>query len=116
MPTEPLMINFPATSSAEGNRLASGLADALREVDPNIVVDRHRERPDTQDLGATLAVILGTAAVTAIAKGIGAWLARNSGARIEIRRRGKVILAATHLDSKDVAAIAEALSREEKPL
>jgi hypothetical protein len=48
-----------------------------------------------------------------VAKGIAAWLARNSGARIEIRRKGEVVLTATHLDSKDVPRLAAALSNEE---
>lgn len=109
---EALAISFADASAAEGNRLASTLAEALRDVDPSIVVDRQRERSDTQDFGASLAVILGTTAATALAKGIGAWLARNSGARIEIRRKGKVVLVATHLDSKDIPRIAEALSSE----
>ena len=110
MLTESLLFTFPDASVAEGNRLASSLADALQDMDPNIVVDRQRERADTQDFGATLAVILGTAAVTAVAKGIAAWLARNSGARIEIRRKGELVLLATHLDSHDVSRIAEALT------
>ena len=110
MLTESLLFTFPDASVAEGNRLASSLADALQDMDPNIVVDRQRERADTQDFGAILAVILGTAAVTAVAKGIAAWLARNSGARIEIRRKGELVLLATHLDSQDVSRIAEALT------
>ena len=113
MPTDSLIVTFPDASAAEGNHLASTLADALRDVDPKIVVDRQRERPDTQDFGASLAVVLGTAAVDAFAKGIATWLTRNSGARIEIRRKGKLILLATHLDSKDVPRLAEAISREE---
>jgi hypothetical protein len=113
MPNESLTIAFPGASMADGNRLASTLADTLREVDPNIIVDRQRERPDTQDFGATLAVLVATAAATELAKGIAAWLARNSGARIEVRRKGKVVLLATHLDSRDIPRIAEALSREE---
>jgi hypothetical protein len=113
MPNAALTITFPDASMAEGNRLASTLADALRDADRNILVDRQRERPDTQDFGATLAVILGTAAATALAKGVAAWLARNSGVRIEIRRNGKLVLLANHLDSKDVPRIAEALAGEE---
>jgi hypothetical protein len=73
-------------------------------------VDRQRERADTQDFGASLGVILGTAAASAVAKGIAAWLAHNSGARIEIRRGNEIVLKATHLDSKDVSRIAEAFS------
>jgi hypothetical protein len=113
MPTEPLIVTFPDASVAEGNRLAGTLADTLNDLDPSITVDRRRERAETQDFGATLAVVLGTAAATAMAKGIASWLAKNSGARIEIRRGDKVILSATHLDSKDVPRIAEAFSPKE---
>jgi len=113
MTADSVIVTFPDCSIAEGNRLAGTLSDALRDVDPSIVVDRQRERPDTQDFGATLAILLGSAAATALAKGVVAWLARNSGARIEIRRKGKVVLLATHLDSNDVPRIAEAFSREE---
>ena len=78
-----------------------------RDVDPGVVVARQRERPDTQDFGASLAVVLGTAA----AKGIAAWMPRNSGVQVEIRRQGKIVMVASHLDSKDVPRIAEALSK-----
>jgi hypothetical protein len=111
MANDPFTISFPGVSVAEGNRFASSLADALRDSDSSVAVERQRERPDTQDFGASLAVILGTAAVTAVAKGIEAWLARNSGAQIEIRRNDNVVLIASHLDSKDVPQIAAALSK-----
>ncbi|HYK38327.1 effector-associated constant component EACC1 [Alloacidobacterium sp.] len=106
------IVSFGDASTAEGNQFAGTLAETLRDLDPTIVVDRQRERADTQDFGATLAVMAGTAAATALAKGIAAWLARNSGAHIEIRREGEVVLVASHLDSKDVPRIAEALSRK----
>jgi hypothetical protein len=107
---EPLIVTFPSTSAAESNKLANTLASALRDIDRSVVVERQRERPDAQDFGSSLSVILGTAAATAVAKGVAAWLARNSGAQIEIRRNGKVVLTATHLDSKDVPRITEAFS------
>jgi hypothetical protein len=113
MSAEPLIISFGEEASvAEANRLSSTLAEALRDIDPSIVVNRQRERADTQDFGASLAVFVGTAAATALARGIAAWLARNGGARIEMRRNGEVLLVATHLDSKDVPRIAEVLSRK----
>jgi Effector Associated Constant Component 1 len=111
MSTESVIVRFPNASSAEGNRFAGSLADALRDVDRGIVVDRQRERPDTQDFGASLAVVLGTAAATAVAKGIAGWMARNSGVQIEIRRHGQIVMVASHLDSKDVPRIVEAISR-----
>jgi len=111
MPKDGLVLRFADTSVAEGNRLAASLADALRDCDPAVRVDRERERADTQDFGASLSIILGTAAVNALAKGIASWLQRNSGARIEIRRDNNVVLTATRLDSGDVPKIAEALAR-----
>jgi len=111
MPTGPLIFSFSDATVAEGNRLAGSLAQTLRDIGPDISVERQRERPDTQDFGATLVVILGTTAVTALAKGIATWLARNSGASVEVKRDGNVVLSASHLDSQDVARIAEALSQ-----
>ena len=105
----PFVITFPNTSTAEANRYAADLASTLRELDSQLKVDQQRERPDTQDCGATLAIILGTASVTAIAKGISAWLARHSGAKIQINADGSVV--ASNLDSRDAARIAEALQR-----
>lgn len=113
MLAEPLIVTFPGTSAAEGNRLAGNLATSLSDIDESIVVDRQRELKDSQDLGATLAIMMGTAAATALAKGIATWMARNSGAQIEIRRKGKLVLRANNLDSKDIPRIAEAFSSRE---
>lgn len=107
-----ILIGFPGISVAESNQHANSLADFLSDTTRGITITRTKERPDAQDFGGTLAIILGTASVTALAKGISAWLARNSGARVEIRKEGKVVLAASNLDSKDVTRIAEALSEQ----
>ena len=71
MPAESLLFSFVDSSTAEGNRLANYLGDALRDISPDISVERVRTRTDTQDFGASLAIILGTAAATALARGIG---------------------------------------------
>src|SRR5882724_8423163 len=104
-----LTISFPGSSTAEGNRYAGSLSDELRGIDPAVSVDRLRESPATLDFGATLAVVLGTVSVTAVANGVASWLARHSGARIEIKKNGSDV--ATDLDSRDAARIAEAFSR-----
>jgi hypothetical protein len=106
------ILSFSDVTTADGNRFAGSLASSLREADPNVSVERLRERADTQDFGASLAVILGTAAATAIAKGIATWLARNSGAKLEIRRNGKLVLSASQIDSKDVPKIAAAFAEK----
>ena len=109
MPDAPLVFSFADSSTAEGNRYAGSLADTLRDLDSSIEVQRLRERAETQDFGASLAIILGTTAITALAKGIASWLSRNSGAKIEIRHKGQVVMTASHLDSADVPKLAEAL-------
>jgi len=109
MHLQPFIITFPGASVAEANRYAADLAAVLREIDPEIAVEQRRDREDTQDFGATLAIILGTAAATAVAKGVAAWLARHSGAKIQIGADGSVL--ASNLDSRDAARIAEAFSR-----
>jgi hypothetical protein len=109
MSIAPILITFAGSTTADGNRFAGSLAETLRAVDPTIEVERVRERADTQDFGTSLAVVLGTAAVTELAKGFATWLSRNSGATIEIRREGHVIVTAGHLDSGDVSRLAETL-------
>lgn len=106
MDESPFTIKFPSASTAEANRYAADLAATLREVDRNLKVEQTRDRPDTQDFGATLVVLLGTASVTAVAQGVATWLARHSGAKIQINADGSVI--ASNLESGDAARIAEA--------
>lgn len=109
MSDSPFIITFPGASTAEANRYAADLRAALRELDQELKVEQQRDRADTQDFGATLAIILGTASVTAVAKGVAVWLARHSGAKIQINADGSVL--ASNLDSRDAARIAEAFTR-----
>jgi hypothetical protein len=109
MPSEPIIIRFPNVSLAEANQNAASLAESLRDIDRSVKVEQQRDRSDTQDFGATLVLVLGTASVTAIAQGISSWISRNSGAQIEISH-GKVT--AKNLNSADAARIAEALSSQ----
>jgi len=111
VPTEPLTITFGDATVADANRFAGSLADTLRDAHPSVIVDRHRGRADTQDAGTILSIVLAAPAAIAVAKGIAGWLARNAGVQIEVRRKGKVVLRATHLDSKDIPRIAEALAK-----
>jgi hypothetical protein len=105
-----VQLNFLDVSDKQADILAASLLDALRDIDAGFEVNRVRIRPDTQDFGASLVLVLGTAAAQVIARGISTWIARNSGAQIEIMRDGKPVLVASHLDSADAARIAEAMS------
>jgi hypothetical protein len=103
------VISFPGASTADANRFAADLAIVIRETGEGLKVKQQRARSETQDIGATLLVILGTASATALANGISSWLARHSGAKIQIDVDGKVV--ASNLDSRDAARIAQSFSR-----
>ena len=109
MRNSPFIITFPGASSADANVYAADLTTTLHRIDEEIQVSQDRDRLDTQDYGTIVQVVLGAASVTAIAKGLAAWLARHSGARIQISVDGSVV--ATNLESCDAARIAEAFGR-----
>lgn len=81
-----IVISFPDTDMATANELAGDLEESLAEDAPDLSVTRLREDPRTQDFGATLVLILGSTAVTALAKGIASWLARRQDAQLRLKR------------------------------
>jgi hypothetical protein len=81
-----VLVSFPDTDMATANDLAGDLKESLAEDMPDLSVGRFREDTRTQDFGATLAIILGSTAVTALAKGIASWLARRQDARLHLKR------------------------------
>jgi hypothetical protein len=81
-----ILISFPDTDMATANEFAGDLAEFLTEDTPDLSVTRIREDPRTQDFGATLAIILGSTAVTALARGVAAWLARRHDAQLLLKR------------------------------
>jgi Effector Associated Constant Component 1 len=88
------IIKFEDTSDADANRYASELRDILLDAVPNIEVRRRRDNPYTQDLGATLILVLGTPAAVTIVKAVGNWLALRRGT-ITIERDGGEITKVT---------------------
>jgi hypothetical protein len=103
-----VIIKFPGESDEEANKHAGGLADELSEIS-GVKAKPARERPETQDFGATLVLVLGTASVAAIANGIKSWLARTgTDAEIYGADGKKAIL--KNVASKDISQIAKALS------
>jgi hypothetical protein len=109
MQQDTVVLSFPGCSAKDANLHVQTLAESLTYTDPNLTLERRRDRTDTQDFGATLAIILGSAAVSTLARGIANWLARNSGARIDITTEDGQVLA-SNLNSGDVPRIIEALS------
>jgi hypothetical protein len=102
-------LSFTGATADDANRYASDLKDFLADVAAGASIEKRRDRSDTQDFGTTLVLVLGTTAVSAVARGIAAWLQRNSGARITVKNaHGELV--AEGLDSKDVARVVQALS------
>lgn len=105
---EDAIITFLSVSVAEANKLTDSLNRMIRETDRNVSVERRRTNPEAQDGGAMLAIILGSAAISAVAKGIAAWLAQHSGTMIEIQLPDgtsvKVKYASGHDTAETVAA------------
>src|SRR5260370_22026576 len=80
------IITFDNVSAADANRYAEELRQALLDASPDVEVHRRRDDPHTQDFGATLVLLLGTLAASAIATAIGNWLALHNRASLTIKR------------------------------
>ena len=103
-------IQFPNATPDLGNIYAEELQEELRDVlAAGDRIERRRTDPQSQDFGATLVLVLGTTAVTAIAEGIRTWLARNSGASVDIVV-GTTTVHGRNLDSQGVQELAKALA------
>jgi hypothetical protein len=103
-------IRFLGMTAAEADTAAADMAAFLKDAVTDrqqFQVDRQRTKPGSQDFGATLVLVLGTAAVTAVAKGVRSWLTAHTGTSIEITdERGHVV--ATNVDASSAAEIAKA--------
>ncbi len=105
-------ITFPGSTDGEANQLAGALQRRLVEADREISVRRERQNPHSQDGGATLAIILGSAAVTSVAKGIASWIARNAGTTIRIHSPDGTWVDVRNATGQDTAEIVGAALRK----
>ena len=102
------IVTFEGVSAAEANRYAQELRNALLDATPDIVVQRRRENPYTQDFGATLVLILGTPAAAAIIAAVGNWLKlRNSASLTWKTANGEILV--QNITSKNAAELAQLL-------
>jgi hypothetical protein len=106
--TEPVEITFVDVTEAEGNKLAGSLLSSLREIDRNISVERHKTKSESQDYGSILALVLGSAAVGSVAKGIAQWIARHAGTTIRIRSADGTSVDIKNATGQDTAEIVQA--------
>lgn len=112
MSEQTFIIRFPEQDNATANVNSRELADFLRDEvsgSHRLQIEQRRANPESQDFGATLVLVLGTAAATAVAKGIQAWLKGHTGVTMEIAtNKGYVIV--KNVESKNAADIAKAFT------
>lgn len=104
-----VIIKFPGVTDDEANQFAGNLSAELSEDIVGVEATPARTRRDTQDFGATLVLLLGTASATAVATGIKNWLTRKGTKADFYSRDGKHVLL-ENVQSKDIREIAKALS------
>ena len=104
MSEQTYLLSFKGVSQAEANRYAEELREALLEATSEIAVQRQRENPLAQDLGATLVLIMGTPALVATVNAISNWLQKRHGASLTIVTVDKKIVA-ENLTNKDAAQL-----------
>ncbi len=96
------LIAFEGVPESEANQYAEELREVLLDATAEITVQRQRENPLAQDLGATLVLIMGTPALVAAVNAIGNWLQKRRSATLTIVTAEKKIVA-ENLTNKDVA-------------
>jgi Effector Associated Constant Component 1 len=106
------VITFDTTSAADANRYAEELRQTLLDASPDVQVHRRRDNPHTQDIGATLVLLLGTPATVAIVTAIGNWLALRNRASITIKRADEQIVI-QNITSKRAADLADLLLKKQ---
>jgi hypothetical protein len=83
------LISFDEVSPAEASVYADELRNALLDASDDIIIQRKRDYPQTQDFGATLVLILGTPTAVALTKTIATvienWLKLRTSASLTVK-------------------------------
>jgi hypothetical protein len=103
-----IQIRFLDKDPSEASSLAESLRAEILDAAPNAEVRRLREDPEAMDFGATLVLVLGSSAASAISHGIAIWLARNAGVNLKITTKDGEVLA-DHVSSKNAAEMVGAV-------
>lgn len=106
-------LTFENSSAADANRWASELKEYILDATDEVVVEQQRDNPKSQDIGTTLALMLGASAVTEVAKALGQWLNLHREASITIKApRGEIV--ATNLTFKDIQKLLEIMLEQKE--
>ncbi|WP_175635063.1 hypothetical protein [Pedobacter ghigonis] len=103
---EKLTINFDGETPAEAGKLALDLQSYLLSTE-NLHVNIEKDDADTQDFGATIVLILGSTAVTALTKGLLNWMIKKQDKKLTIKKDGEI--KGENLSSDDIKNILDSL-------
>jgi hypothetical protein len=103
-----LEIELVEASPADASQLASELREYLLDEEPDLDVEQARSDPASQDLGATLILLLAAPSITAVARGLARWVERRGQNCIEFSK-GKTSLRMTNLSDKTAAQLGQEL-------
>lgn len=108
--THEIHVHFPDVSPTQAGEFTRDLERHLSKyVDPT-TMDRVQSHPHAMDIGSILHVVLTSAAVTVVARGIAEWIALHRGVELSITH-GDTFVSAKNLTSSDsVEAIESVLS------
>lgn len=95
-------ISFDQVSVAEGNKLANELQSYLKTISylDSTISPAH---PNTQDAGSIITIILSSASIASMAKGLSDWLLKKQSRKLTIKKNGDII--GENLSSGDIKTI-----------
>jgi small-conductance mechanosensitive channel len=89
------IVEIHSASLRMAGALASSLEKQLKEQGFS-QVKKTKESPETMDLGTVLTAVVASGAATALANGIAAWLQKNLGASVTIKKNGETVIKGTN--------------------
>jgi Effector Associated Constant Component 1 len=108
MADDRIFLSFPDAKLSAANLFAASLSNRLRNVDPSVQIELVKRRAGSMDCGSTVALVLGTAAATEMAKGIAQWIARHK-TKVQFTTNTETLIV-SDADPESVAKIIQALS------
>jgi hypothetical protein len=102
-----ITITFDNVSLAEANRLAQELQSYLL-INHEVKSELNKETLGTQDLGAIVGIVLGSASIKAIVAGLSNWLLKKQSREITIKKNGDII--GKNLSSRDIENILKTIT------
>lgn len=102
-------ITFEDVPPAQAGAFAQELREYILNEAPEVKIARERDDSDAMDAGATLAIILSSTAIAAVAKGIQTWLERRTKSSIKVKF-GDREFEANHLTCKQATELSGKLS------